>query len=203
MSKSGMIRILGIAGSPRPGSFNCATLRAAQKPVPEGVRIDRSDIAPIPLHNKDESQLGFPAPANDPRARIKAAARSLLVTPEYNDLIPCLLKNAIDPPSRPPEQSFDGKPIEHPGSAGKRPGDRSGPVSPLPVRHLSQWSGDKHLSQWSVDEPNGAGDYRSADQARCGREIDRSADTRLHCRASGGVQDLGAAAAVIGMPKSS
>jgi len=111
MSDGGTVRILGIAGSLRRGSFNAATLRTAQELAPAGMTIDIFDIAPIPLYNEDVRQQGFPAPVEDLRARIKAADGLLIVTPEYNYSIPGVLKNAIDWASRPPEQPFDGKPI--------------------------------------------------------------------------------------------
>ena len=111
MSETGTVRILGIAGSLRRGSFNAATLRAAQEWAPSGVTIDIFDIAPIPLYNEDVRQQGFPAPVEDLRARIKSADGLLIVTPEYNYSIPGVLKNAIDWASRPPDQPFDGKPI--------------------------------------------------------------------------------------------
>lgn len=119
MSASSTIRILGIAGSLRQGSFNRATLRAAQELAPPGVEIDSFDIAPIPLYNEDVHQQGYPPPVADFRARIKAADGLLIVTPEYNYSIPGVLKNAIDWASRPPEQPFDGKPI---GLMGASPG---------------------------------------------------------------------------------
>ena len=49
MSGGGTVRILGIAGSLRRGSFNAATLRAAQELAPSGMTIESFDIAPIPL----------------------------------------------------------------------------------------------------------------------------------------------------------
>ncbi|HEX3403232.1 MAG TPA: NADPH-dependent FMN reductase [Acetobacteraceae bacterium] len=111
MSDSGTVRILGIAGSLRHGSFNAATLRAAQELAPAGMTIERFDIAPIPHYNEDVRQQDFPASVEGLRARIKAADGLLIVTPEYNYSIPGVLKNAIDWASRPPEQPFDGKPI--------------------------------------------------------------------------------------------
>ena len=126
MSDGGTVRILGIAGSLRRGSFNAATLRAARELAPAGMAIDVFDIAPIPLYNEDVRQQGFPAPVEDLRARIKAADGLLLVTPEYNYSIPGVLKNAIDWASRPPEQPFDGKPIGIMGaSAGALGGARA------------------------------------------------------------------------------
>ena len=118
MSGSATIRVLGIAGSLRQGSFNRATLRAAQELAPEGMHIDSFDIAPIPLYNEDVRQQGFPAPVENFRARIKTADGLLFVTPEYNYSIPGVLKNAIDWASRPPEQPFDGKPIGIMGASG-------------------------------------------------------------------------------------
>ncbi len=111
MSDGGTLRILGISGSLRRGSYNSAALRAAQELAPQGMSVDIFDIAPIPLYNEDVRQQGFPAPVEELRRRVKAADGVLLVTPEYNYSIPGVLKNAIDWVSRPPEQPFDGKPI--------------------------------------------------------------------------------------------
>src|ERR1700760_2154647 len=118
MSDSETVRVLGIAGSLRQGSFNRALLRLAQEMAPAGMTIDNFDIAPIPHYNEDVRQQGFPKPVEDLRARIKAADGLLFVTPEYNYSIPGVLKNAIDWASRPPEQPFDGKPIGIMGASG-------------------------------------------------------------------------------------
>jgi len=114
----GMLKILGIAGSLRRGSFNAAALRAAQELAPAGMTIDIFDIAPIPLYNEDVKVQGFPPVVTDLRARIKAADGLLLATPEYNYSTSGVLKNAIDWASRPPEQPFDGKPIALMGASG-------------------------------------------------------------------------------------
>lgn len=111
MSDSGTIKILGISGSLRHGSFNTAALRAAQELAPEGMSIDIFDIAPIPLYNEDVKGQGFPPVVQELRAKIKAADGLLLSTPEYNYSTSGVLKNAIDWASRPPEQPFEGKPI--------------------------------------------------------------------------------------------
>jgi chromate reductase, NAD(P)H dehydrogenase (quinone) len=111
MSEGGTVRILGIAGSLRRGSFNAALLRTAQELAPSGMTIEIFDITPIEPYNEDVRQQGFPPPVADLRARIKAADGLLFATPEYNYSIPGVLKNAIDWASRPPEQPFDNKPI--------------------------------------------------------------------------------------------
>lgn len=111
MATHAPITVLGISGSLRKGSFNTATLRAAQELAPDGMTIEMFDLAPIPLYNEDVHQQGFPPPVADLRARIHATDALLLVTPEYNYSIPGVLKNAIDWASRPPDQPFDAKPI--------------------------------------------------------------------------------------------
>jgi chromate reductase len=153
MSDSATVRILGIAGSLRRGSFNAATLRAAQELAPAGMTIDSFDIAPIPLYNEDVRQQGFPPPVEDLRARIKAANGLLIVTPEYNYSIPGVLKNAIDWASRPPEQPFDGKPIGLMGASGGGSRRRSRAISPAAMLHLPQWLRDEPPGG---DDPPGA-----------------------------------------------
>src|SRR5271168_578567 len=107
----GTLKILGIAGSLRHGSFNVAALRAAQELAPAGMTIDIFDISTIPLYNEDIKAKGFPPVVTDLRARIKEADGLLLATPEYNYSTSGVLKNVIDWASRPPEHPFDGKPI--------------------------------------------------------------------------------------------
>jgi chromate reductase len=114
----GTLKILGIAGSLRRGSFNAAALRAAQELAPAGMTIDIFDISAIPLYNEDVKVQGFPPVVTDLRARIKAADGLLLATPEYNYSTSGVLKNVIDWVSRPPEHPFDGKPIALMGASG-------------------------------------------------------------------------------------
>jgi chromate reductase len=106
-----LLKILGIAGSLRKGSYNRGLLRAAQSLAASSVHIEDFDIAEIPLYNDDVYTKGFPAAVETFRARIRAADALLIMTPEYNYSVPGVLKNAIDWASRPPEQPFDGKPV--------------------------------------------------------------------------------------------
>ena len=105
------LKVLGISGSLRRGSYNTAALRAAISVTPERMAIEPFDIAPIPVYNDDVRQQGFPPPVEEFRTRIRQADALLIVTPEYNYSIPGVLKNAIDWASRPPDQPFNGKPI--------------------------------------------------------------------------------------------
>jgi chromate reductase len=105
------MKVIGISGSLRKGSFNSAALRAAQALAPEGMTIERAEIGDLPLYNEDVKAAGFPPPAERLRSQLTAANAVLLVTPEYNYSVSGVLKNAIDWASRPPNQPFDGKPV--------------------------------------------------------------------------------------------
>jgi chromate reductase, NAD(P)H dehydrogenase (quinone) len=104
------LKVLGIAGSLRQGSFNRGLLRAATGLMPEGATLETFDLQGLPPYNFDlESDL--PPEAKRLRAAIKAADAILLVTPEYNYSVSGVLKNAIDWGSRPRgDNSWNGKP---------------------------------------------------------------------------------------------
>lgn len=110
MSSRPTLKVLGISGSLRKGSFNTAALRAAIELAPEGMAIERGDISALPLYDEDLRAAGFPPPVQRLRDQIAAADALLFVTPEYNYSVPGVLKNAIDWASRPPDQPFAGKP---------------------------------------------------------------------------------------------
>lgn len=112
------VRVLGISGSLRKGSFNTAVLRAAAELAPEGMTITTASIADVPLYDEDVRAQGLPASVQKLREAIAAADALLLVTPEYNFSIPGVLKNAIDWASRPPAQPFAGKPLAIMGASG-------------------------------------------------------------------------------------
>ena len=98
-----MTQILGIAGSLRRNSYNAGLLRAAVELAPAGVAIEIASIRDIPLYDGDvELEHGIPAPVQALKDRVAAASGVLLVTPEYNNSIPGVFKNAIDWMSRPP-----------------------------------------------------------------------------------------------------
>ena len=97
-----MTRIVGISGSLRQGSYNSALLKAAAQVAEAGVQIEIASIRGIPLYDGDvEAASGIPESVVELKARIAAADGLLLVTPEYNNGIPGVFKNAIDWLSRP------------------------------------------------------------------------------------------------------
>ena len=112
------IKVLGICGSLRNGSFNRMALRVAQELAPAGMKVDVADISAFPLYNEDVRAQGFPPPVQTFRDQIAAADALLFVTPEYNYSMSGVLKNAIDWASRPPNQPFDGKPVAIMGASG-------------------------------------------------------------------------------------
>jgi NAD(P)H-dependent FMN reductase len=110
-----MTTILGISGSLRSGSLNSALLRAAAAAMPSGATLEIGTIEGIPLYNGDlEATEGVPDVVERLKERVVATDGLLLVTPEYNNSIPGVFKNAIDWLSRPPAdigRVFGGRPV--------------------------------------------------------------------------------------------
>ncbi len=96
------LRVFGIAGSLRAGSFNRALLRAARALAPAGMEIAIFDgLREIPPYDGDVDDAGEPAPVAALRRAIREADALLVATPEYNYGVPGVLKNGIDWASRP------------------------------------------------------------------------------------------------------
>ncbi|HXX07198.1 MAG TPA: NADPH-dependent FMN reductase [Pseudolabrys sp.] len=105
--------VLVICGSLRKGSYNAALTRALPGLAPPEIKfVTAPPLGTLPLYNADMQEAsGFPGPAEDLAAAIRAADGVLFVTPEYNWSMPGGLKNAIDWVSRMKEQPFEGKPV--------------------------------------------------------------------------------------------
>ncbi|HYB32307.1 MAG TPA: NADPH-dependent FMN reductase [Steroidobacteraceae bacterium] len=109
-----MTKVLGISGSLRRGSYNSALLRAATRLMPAEATLEVASIRGIPLYDGDVEAQGIPASVTQLKAAIVAADGVLLVTPEYNNSIPGVLKNTIDWLSRPTsdiKRVFGGRPF--------------------------------------------------------------------------------------------
>ena len=114
------LRILGVAGSLRAGSFNRSLLRAAVELAPAGMVIETFDLLEVPLYNGDVEAAGDPPGVAAFKQAIAAADGVLMATPEYNHGVPGVMTNAIDWASRPPREApLGGKPV---GLIGASPG---------------------------------------------------------------------------------
>lgn len=109
-----MTTLIGISGSLRRQSLNTALLRAAVGLTPAGATLEIADISDIPLYNFDVETEGIPAAVTTLKNRIAAADGLLICTPEYNNSIPGVAKNAIDWLTRPSDdiaRVFHGRPV--------------------------------------------------------------------------------------------
>jgi chromate reductase len=107
------MRVLGISGSLRRGSYNSRLLRAAAATLPPGVTYEEFErLGEIPPFDEDRERL-VPEPVGALRSAIREADAVIIATPEYNHSIPGVLKNALDWVSRPTVagNAFNGKPV--------------------------------------------------------------------------------------------
>ena len=102
------MRLLGIAGSLRAGSYNRQLLQLAAENLPDGVEYAVWDsLRDLPAYDEDEENTASFAVAGF-RSAVAEADAVLVVTPEYNGSIPGALKNALDWGSRPPDNAASG-----------------------------------------------------------------------------------------------
>ncbi len=97
------IRVLGIAGSLRRGSYNRALVRAAIELAPEGMTIEPFDLRDVPFFDADVEKAGDPDAVTALKRAVRDADALLIATPEYQHSLPGVLKNALDWASRPPK----------------------------------------------------------------------------------------------------
>ncbi|WP_442681048.1 NADPH-dependent FMN reductase [Sphingomonas sp. ASY06-1R] len=144
-----MICVLGLSGSLRRHSFNSGLLRAAAEEMPEDARLEMGSIADVPLYDGDVEAEGIPPAVLRLKEQAAAADGLLLVTPEYNNGIPGVFKNAIDWMSRPSSdiaRLFGGKAIGVIGTSPGRFGTLSAQTAWLPVLRTLEadhWSGGR------------------------------------------------------------
>jgi chromate reductase len=97
------MKILGISGSLRRGSYNTSLLGAAAGLLPDDVEFELwGGLKAVPPYDEDDDTEEAPAAVAALREAIAGADGVLIATPEYNSSVPGQLKNVIDWASRPP-----------------------------------------------------------------------------------------------------
>lgn len=127
MSRPQPLRIAAIPGSLRRLSHNRFLLEHARRIAPSRFRIELLDLGDVPPFNEDleRNEPGGPRAVRALREAIDAADGLLIATPEYNQSIPGVLKNALDWLSRPaPDEVMIGKPVAILGASTGRWGTR-------------------------------------------------------------------------------
>jgi len=143
-----MTRMIILSGSLRRGSWNTVLAGALAARAPDDCRVEITTPAGIPLYDGDlEASDGVPAAVESLKDRIADADGLLIVTPEYNQGVPGVLKNAIDWLSRPPAEIprvFGDRAVALCGATPGGAGTRSAQYALLPtLRALGTraWSG--------------------------------------------------------------
>ena len=147
-----MPKLVGLCGSLRSKSFNAMLLDAAIEVAPAGTLIERVSIKDVPLYDGDvEAASGIPAAVSLMKEKIAGGDGLILVTPEYNNSIPGVFKNAVDWASRPPAdigKVFAGRPVAIMGATPGPGGTGLAQAAWLPVLRTLQtlpWFGARMM----------------------------------------------------------
>jgi chromate reductase len=156
-------------------------LHAAVEAAPAGSSIQIESIRDIPLYDGDvEAEQGIPPAVQQLKARIAAADGLLIVTPEYNNSMPGVLKNAIDWLTRPPADIphvFRGRPV---AIMGATPGQGATLLSQAAWLPVVRTLGMRPWFEGRVGIP-GAGKVFDAD----GRVVDEATRDRIRAFVEG------------------
>jgi chromate reductase, NAD(P)H dehydrogenase (quinone) len=96
------MKILGISGSLRHGSYNTSLLRTVARLFPDDVEFEIwGGLKEVPPYDEDDDTDAAPVAVTALRDAIAGADAVFIATPEYNSSVPGQLKNAIDWASRP------------------------------------------------------------------------------------------------------
>jgi chromate reductase len=107
------VKILGISGSLRQGSYNTSLLRTAAGLLPDDVELELwGRLKEVPPYDEDDDVDPAPPSVAALRKAVADADAILFATPEYNSSVPGQLKNPIDWVSRPhPTNPLRNKPV--------------------------------------------------------------------------------------------
>lgn len=111
------IKILGIVGNLSKDSYTHFALKAAQDLVPDGATLSLVELHGIPSLDQG-NKTTLPTAVLELKRKILAADAILFATPEHNDCVSSVLKNAIDWASMPlGESAWAGKPAAMMGAS--------------------------------------------------------------------------------------
>jgi chromate reductase len=115
------LSLLGLCGALREGSLNRKLMREAARAFGPADMVE-GDLR-LPLYDGDlEDRVGLPPEVARLVEQLRAADAVLLVTPEYNQAMSGVLKNALDWISRAKGGPWRGKPVAMMSAAGGRAG---------------------------------------------------------------------------------
>jgi chromate reductase len=119
-----MLKLLGISGALRAASTNTKLMHEAVR-LFGPCEFTEANLR-LPLYDADLEAEGIPPEVMTLAEQIRDADAVVISTPEYNKMIPGLLKNALDWISRTGLSPWDGKPLAiMSAAAGRAGGERS------------------------------------------------------------------------------
>lgn len=144
------MKLLALSGSLRKASRNTLLMHEAVRLGPFD-DVAYADIR-MPLYDGDlEEAVGLPPEVIALNDQIRAADALVIATPEYNKMIPGVLKNALDWVSRDKPQPLMGKPIAILSAAGRSGGE----TSQFTLRHALTTFNVRLVGGSGVMIPNG------------------------------------------------
>ncbi len=93
------MKLVGLSGSGRYNSFNTMILKYLKEKFKNDIEIEIIDLKHLPLYNQDIEENTYEE-VEYLREKIREADGLIFATPEHNQSIPAILKNAIDWMSR-------------------------------------------------------------------------------------------------------
>ncbi|HHU28985.1 TPA: NAD(P)H-dependent oxidoreductase [bacterium] len=103
------IKLIGLSGSLRKGSYNTLLLENTKKLLPEGVELEIVDISNIPFFSEDLEANDYPKVVEELNQKLGEADGFVIATPEYNFSYAPVVKNALDWASRAENAPLFGK----------------------------------------------------------------------------------------------
>ena len=105
------LRVVGLCGSLRKGSYNMSILEEAGRQMPLDMLLDVVPWDMVPFYGSYEQGDAWPESVVELGSALKHADAVLIACPEYNFGIPGGFKNALDWLSRLPTPPFKGLPV--------------------------------------------------------------------------------------------